>query len=212
MMDNSTSKPTDRSSQPTPMSPMADAPGLKTTLHITGMTCAACSTRVEKGLSRMEGVQQANVNLAIEQATVSYDPKTINVNALRDKVEALGYGTVSESVDLNITGMTCAACSARIEKGLSRLPGVSQANVNLALETGHIEYATGALKPSDITAKIKQMGYGAELQLTQEETKSVRERELQRKKWKWMISALLSIPLLWAMVGHFSFTSGNLCS
>lgn len=208
MMDNSTNKPMDRSSEPTPMPPMADAPGLKTTLHITGMTCAACSTRVEKGLSRMEGVQQANVNLAIEQATVSYDPKTTNVNALRDKVEALGYGTVSESVDLNITGMTCAACSARIEKGLSRLPGVSQANVNLALETGHIEYAAGALKPSDITAKIKQMGYGAELQLTQEETTSVRERELQRKKWKWMISALLSIPLLWAMVGHFSFTSG----
>ncbi|WP_458127137.1 heavy metal translocating P-type ATPase [Paenibacillus sp. Z3-2] len=190
------------------MPPMADAPGLKTTLHITGMTCAACSTRVEKGLSRMEGVQQANVNLAIEQATVSYDPKITNVSALRDKVEALGYGTVTESVDLNITGMTCAACSARIEKGLSRLPGVSQANVNLALETGHVEYAAGALKPSDIIAKIKQMGYGAEPQLTQEETTSVRERELQRKKWKWMISALLSIPLLWAMVGHFSFTSG----
>ncbi len=208
MMDNSTYKPMDGSSQPTPIPPMAEAPGLKATLHITGMTCAACSTRVEKGLTRMEGVHEANVNLAIEQATVSYDPKTTNVNALRDKVEALGYGTVSESVDLNITGMTCAACSARIEKGLSRLPGVSQANVNLALETGHIEYAAGALKPSDITAKIKQMGYGAELQLTQEETTSVRERELQRKKWKWMISALLSIPLLWAMVGHFSFTSG----
>lgn len=181
--------------------------GAQTTLLITGMTCAACSTRIEKGLSRMEGVQQASVNLAIEQASVTYDPKTISVNALRDKVEALGYGTVTESIDLDITGMTCAACSARIEKGLSRLPGVSRANVNLALETGHVEFAAGALKASDITAKIKQLGYGAELQQTQEETSSVRERELQRKKWKWMISALLSIPLLWAMVGHFSFTS-----
>ncbi|WP_416234444.1 heavy metal translocating P-type ATPase [Paenibacillus sp. JNUCC31] len=171
------------------------------------MTCAACSTRIEKGLSRMEGVNQANVNLAIEQATVSYDPKTTNINALRDKVEALGYGTVTESVDLDITGMTCASCSARIEKGLSRLPGVSRANVNLALETGHVEFAAGALKASDITAKIKQLGYGAELQQTQEDTQSVRERELQRKKWKWMISALLSLPLLWAMVGHFSFAS-----
>ncbi|MGO4529962.1 heavy metal translocating P-type ATPase [Paenibacillus sp. 2TAF8] len=194
--------------EPAPTLAPTENSGLKTTLHITGMTCAACSTRVEKGLSRMEGVHQANVNLAIEQATISYDPKTTNVNALRDKVAALGYGTVMESVDLDITGMTCAACSARIEKGLSRLPGVSQANVNLALETGHIEYAAGALKPSDITAKIKQLGYGAELQLTQEESTSVRERELQRKKWKWMISALLSIPLLWAMVAHFSFTSG----
>ncbi|WP_285856250.1 heavy metal translocating P-type ATPase [Paenibacillus illinoisensis] len=181
--------------------------GAQTTLQITGMTCAACSTRIEKGLSRMQGVQQASVNLAIEQASVTYDPKAVSVNALRDKVEALGYGTVTESIDLDITGMTCAACSARIEKGLSRLPGVSRANVNLALETGHVEFAAGALKPSDITAKIKQLGYGAELQQTQEETSSVRERELQRKKWKWMISALLSIPLLWAMVGHFSFTS-----
>ncbi|MCM3174751.1 heavy metal translocating P-type ATPase [Paenibacillus sp. MER 99-2] len=171
------------------------------------MTCAACSTRIEKGLSRMEGVNQANVNLAIEQATVRYDPKVININQLRDKVEALGYGTVTESVDLDITGMTCAACSARIEKGLSRLPGVSRANVNLALETGHVEFTAGALKASDITAKIRQLGYGAELQQTGEETSSARERELQRKKWKWMISAALSIPLLWAMVGHFSFTS-----
>ncbi|PYE47330.1 Cu+-exporting ATPase [Paenibacillus barcinonensis] len=199
---------TNVSEQAEPAHTPAVQPGLKTTLHITGMTCAACSTRVEKGLSRMEGVHEANVNLAIEQATISYDPGRTNVNALRDKVAALGYGTVTESVDLDITGMTCAACSARIEKGLSRLPGVTQANVNLALETGHIEYAAGALKPSDITAKIKQLGYGAELQLTQEESTSVREKELQRKKWKWIISAILSVPLLWAMVGHFSFTSG----
>jgi Cu+-exporting ATPase len=201
-MDKSSAMENTSASEPSP-----EAAGLQTTLQITGMTCAACSTRIEKGLSRMEGVNQANVNLAIEQATVSYDPKTTNINALRDKVEALGYGTVTESVDLDITGMTCAACSARIEKGLSRLPGVTRANVNLALEKGHVEYVAGALKASDITAKIKQLGYGAELQQTQEETKSVRERELQRKKWKWMISALLSLPLLWAMVGHFSFTS-----
>ncbi|WP_440115685.1 heavy metal translocating P-type ATPase [Paenibacillus sp. QZ-Y1] len=197
---------TENASAPEPLT-SPESKGLQTTLQITGMTCAACSTRIEKGLSKMEGVNQANVNLAIEQANVTYDPKTTNINALRDKVEALGYGTVTESVDLNITGMTCAACSARIEKGLSRLPGVSRANVNLALETGRVEFAAGALKASDITAKIKQLGYGAELQQTQEETQSVRERELQRKKWKWMISALLSLPLLWAMVGHFSFTT-----
>ncbi|HFL3236880.1 TPA: cation transporter, partial [Clostridioides difficile] len=65
--------------------------GVQTTLQITGMTCAACSSRIEKGLSRMEGVNQANVNLATEQATISYDPKMVNVSSLRDKVEALGY-------------------------------------------------------------------------------------------------------------------------
>ncbi len=101
-----------------------DDPALwQTTLLIKGMTCAACSSRIEKGLSRMEGVQQANVNLAMEKATISYDPANIGIHDFRNKVEALGFQTVTESVDLNITGMTCAACSARIEKGLTKLPG-----------------------------------------------------------------------------------------
>ncbi|MFM9277106.1 heavy metal translocating P-type ATPase [Paenibacillus sp. p-8] len=179
----------------------------QTTLQIKGMTCAACSARIEKGLSRMEGVLHANVNLALEKATVSYDPVTVGVNNLREKVEALGFETITESVDLYITGMTCAACSARIEKGLSRLPGVSRAHVNLALETGHVEYAAGTLRASDLIFQIRQLGYTAKLKETEEETISLREQELQRKKWKWILSAILSFPLLWAMAGHFSFTS-----
>ncbi|GGH50007.1 copper-translocating P-type ATPase [Paenibacillus silvae] len=179
----------------------------QTTLHIKGMTCAACSARIEKGLSRMEGVQQANVNLTMEKATISYDPAHIGIDDFQNKVEALGFQTVTESVDLNITGMTCAACSARIEKGLSKLPGVSRANVNLALETGHVEYVSGTLKGSDLIHKIRQLGFTAQLKETEEETVSLREQEIQRKKWNWILSAILSLPLLWAMAGHFSFTS-----
>ena len=185
-----------------------DPPAMwQTTLQIKGMTCAACSARIEKGLSRLEGVQQAHVNLAMEKATISYNPVNIGVNDFREKVESLGFETVTESVDLNITGMTCAACSARIEKGLSRLPGVSRANVNLALETGHVEYISGTLKGSDLIHKIRQLGFTAQLKETEEETLSLREQELQRKKWNWILSAILSFPLLWAMLGHFSFTS-----
>ncbi|MCM3784656.1 heavy metal translocating P-type ATPase [Neobacillus mesonae] len=177
------------------------------TLHITGMTCAACSARIEKGLSRMEGVHKANVNLALEQASVSYDPNVIQVITLRDKVESLGYGTVVERVDLDITGMTCAACATRIEKGLSRMPGVAKANVNLALETAHVEYDANETAPEDFVRKVEQLGYGALLQKSKEDLADIRQKELDRKKWKWIISAILSVPLLWAMVGHFTFTS-----
>lgn len=159
-----------------------DHPALwQTTLNIKGMTCAACSARIEKGLSRMEGVQQANVNLAMEKATISYDPANIGIHDFRNKVEALGFQTVTESVDLNITGMTCAACSARIEKGLSKLPGVSRANVNLALETGHVEYVSGTLKGSDLIHKIRQLGFTAHLKETEEETVSCENRNYSEK-------------------------------
>jgi Cu+-exporting ATPase len=180
----------------------------QTTLHITGMTCAACATRIEKGLNRMEGVAKANVNLALEQATVTFDPEVTNLQDLRDKIGSLGYGTAVEQADFDITGMTCAACATRIERGLSRMPGVTLASVNLALETAHVEYMPGTVSSGDIVKKVEQLGYGAVPQTEGTDISDMRRREIRRKQWKWMISAILSLPLLWAMVGHFSFTSG----
>ena len=112
----------------------------QTTLQITGMTCATCATRIEKGLKKIDGVTDANVNLALEKAAVTYDPKLTNVSEMEGKIVQLGYDTVKEAVELQITGMTCAACATRIEKGLNKLSGVTGANVNLALETAHVEY------------------------------------------------------------------------
>ncbi|QDY85248.1 copper-translocating P-type ATPase [Paenibacillus polymyxa] len=178
-----------------------------TTLHITGMSCAACASRIEKGLNRIDGVAHANVNLALEQASISYDPKQVEIPEFRDKIASLGFGTVSEEANLNVTGMTCAACAARIEKGLNRIPGVTGATVNLAMETAHVEYAAGSTTVSDLVSKIEQLGYGAIPQSAEDNIADVRSKDIQRKKWKWMISAVLSLPLLWAMVAHFSFTS-----
>ncbi|KJD45446.1 heavy metal translocating P-type ATPase [Paenibacillus terrae] len=179
----------------------------QTTLHITGMSCAACASRIEKGLNRIDGVAQANVNLALEQASISYDPKQADIPDFRDKIASLGFGTVSEEANLNVTGMTCAACATRIEKGLNRMPGVTGATVNLAMETAHVEYAAGSIAVSDLVSKIEQLGYGAIPQSAEDNIADVRSKDLNRKKWKWIVSAVLSLPLLWAMVTHFSFTS-----
>lgn len=180
----------------------------QSSMQITGMTCAACAARIEKGLSRMDGVAQANVNLALERATITYDPAKITPEALESKVEALGYGIARQSVDLAVGGMTCAACAARIEKGLSRMPGVVTANVNLALETAHVEWGGGEITAEDLIRKITQLGYTASLK---EEggggREDQRKREIGHKKLVFWISAALSFPLLWSMVGHFSWTS-----
>ncbi|WP_328801549.1 heavy metal translocating P-type ATPase [Paenibacillus sp. LX16] len=179
----------------------------QTTLHITGMSCAACASRIEKGLNRIDGVAQANVNLALEQASISYDPKQVEIPEFRDKIASLGFGTVSEEANLNVTGMTCAACATRIEKGLNRMPGVTGATVNLAMETAHVEYAAGSIAVGDLVSKIEQLGYGAIPQSAEDNIADVRSKDIRRKKWKWIVSAVLSFPLLWAMVAHFSFTS-----
>lgn len=180
----------------------------ETTFNITGMTCAACSTRIEKGLNKMEGVEQANVNLALEKSTISYNPNKINPEELQQKIEKLGYGVSMDVAEFNITGMTCAACSTRIEKGLNKMEGVSNATVNLALETATITYNPGSVSQSDIIAKVGKLGYGAERkQDKQNEELDHRQRAIQKQKWKFIISAMLSLPLLWTMVGHFSFTS-----
>ncbi|NBI31095.1 heavy metal translocating P-type ATPase [Chengkuizengella marina] len=179
----------------------------QTSLQITGMTCAACANRIEKGLKKIEGVNATNVNFTLEKASVSYDPTKVNYNQLEQKVEKLGYGTVKSSVDFNISGMTCAACANRIEKGLNKIPGVINANVNFALESAHVEYSSDEVSIKDMIQKVEKLGYKAIQKEEQGKGEDYRAKEIKRQKLKFIVSAILSFPLLWAMVSHFSFTS-----
>ncbi|MGN7356495.1 heavy metal translocating P-type ATPase [Paenibacillus sp. SAF-054] len=179
----------------------------QSTLQITGMTCASCASRIEKGLSKMEGVESANVNFALERASVSYDPDKVNASDLETTIQKLGYGTAKEVSHFKLEGMTCAACANRIEKGLGKLPGVTRASVNFAMETATVEYAPGEVTVSDMQNKVKQLGYKAVTADQEEGSQANRKSGIRSQKRKLLISAILSLPLLWAMVAHFSFTS-----
>lgn len=176
-------------------------------IGITGMTCAACATRIEKGLNKMEGVEQASVNLALEKSSIKYDSSILSETDFEKKIEALGYGVVKQKAEFEITGMTCAACSTRIEKGLNKMEGVMAANVNLALERATIEFNPSEITIADILAKVEKLGYGAHQKQDEKEQIDYREKHIKDQQWKFIISAILSLPLLWTMVGHFSFTS-----
>ncbi|MCY9667339.1 heavy metal translocating P-type ATPase [Paenibacillus alginolyticus] len=176
-------------------------------LQITGMTCAACANRIEKGLKKLEGVAEANVNFALEKASVRYNPNQISVSAMEEKILDLGYSTVKDTVDFNIVGMTCAACATRIEKGLNKMSGVSKATVNLALETAHIEYSAAEVSVSDMVKKVDQLGYKVIRKEEVEAKGDYKQKEIRHKKIQLAVSAILSLPLLWAMVSHFTFTS-----
>ena len=174
-------------------------------LKISGMTCAACSARIEKGLSKLAGVEKAAVNLASEKAVVTYDPAQINPEVMAEKIHDLGYEVVKDKVEFAITGMTCAACAARIEKGLQKLPGVYGANVNLATEKAVVEYNSSELTITEMQAKVRQLGYEAhnmEDAQGADREKDLREAEISNQKKRFLLSAVLSFPLLLAMIGH----------
>lgn len=179
----------------------------ETNLQISGMTCASCALRIEKGLNKLEGVETATVNLALERSAIKYDPQKLKVEDIEKKIRDLGYDVVTEKAEFDITGMTCAACSTRIEKGLNKLDGVVKANVNLALEKATVEYNGSVLTPSDIINRVEKLGYGARVKENVKETNDHRQKEISKQTGKFIFSAILSLPLLWAMVGHFSFTS-----
>lgn len=182
---------------------------LESQFQITGMTCAACATRIEKGLKKMDGVSEANVNLALEKATVKFDAATMNQTDIQNKIKALGYDVITDKTELVLTGMTCAACATRIEKGLNKMDGILNATVNLALEKASIEYNPAIVSPKDMTQRVEKLGYGARIKSEDNEKEAVdhRLKEIEKQQGRFIFSMILSIPLLWAMVGHFSFTS-----
>lgn len=187
---------------------MGDAALKEVHLPISGMTCAACSSRIEKGLNKLDGVQEASVNLALEKAAIKYNPDVTSVEAFEKKIEDLGYAVVLEKAEFELLGMTCAACSGRIEKGLNKLPGVKQAVVNLALETGTVEFNPEQVSVQEMIKKVENLGYQAKVKTDKDqEIEGYREKEIEKQKGKFVFSLILSIPLFWSMVGHFEFTS-----
>ncbi len=178
------------------------------TIKIAGMSCAACALRIEKGLSKLEGVQSANVNFAMERATVEFDNAKVSTDKIEEIIDKLGYSVIKETeknankADLKITGMSCAACSARIEKQLSKLSGVSKANVNLTTEKATVEFDPSEIKISEIIKAVESIGYGAQKaeDLTQDREKAEREKEIKKLKTTLIASIILSSPLLLAMI------------
>jgi P-type Cu+ transporter len=166
-------------------------------LPIEGMTCASCVNRVEKALNRVPGVRAASVNLATECATVQMD-SPVAVQALNRAVEDAGYVVALDEVGLRIDGMTCASCVARVEKALLRVPGVQQAQVNLATEVATLKRVRGTAPLAELLRAIADAGYTAHDMAA---PAGPVPRQGLSDGAKVVLSALLSAPLVLPMLG-----------
>ena len=176
----------------------------KINIDISGMTCAACSARVEKALKKKEGVTSAVVNLLGQKATIEFNTEQVKPIELIKTIEKAGYEVPTMSKTLLIEGMTCAACSTRVDKVLNKIDGIIKANVNLSTNKAIVEFPSGLITDEELVKIIDKAGYKAEVEIERDldREKELREKEIKSLKTSFIISAILSIPLFSAMFFH----------
>src|SRR5690554_1178893 len=169
-------------------------------LGVRGMTCANCTGRVERALSKVAGVEDASVNLATERATVRFDPDQTDVATLLQAVAGAGYSPVTEQASLSVGGMTCANCVSRVERGLKKLDGVLDASVNLATERATVTFVPGVISGAALAAAVTGAGYEVRETLGSSERVDVerqaREEEARVLRRDVLISAAFTLPLM----------------
>lgn len=168
-------------------------------LPVEGMTCASCVGRVERALKAVPGVQTAAVNLATERADITFSSLADPQAAVR-AIESAGYAVREETTELGIEEMTCASCVGRVEKALRQIPGVIEANVNLATERARVRHSTGIVTTAMLEAAVEQAGYKA--RRLSAATTSAGDRDNERRESEarglrrsLLIAALLTLPV-----------------
>jgi len=176
---------------------------LNISFSIEGMSCAACSSRVERLLKKQPAVLEANVNLATEKASVSYDSQQISLLELFDLIRDIGFTPLSELCELQIDGMSCAACVGRVERTLLKQPGVVTASVNLATERAQIEFLPQSNNIARLCAVIEKLGFQAKsaTSIAPSEVQAGRDQLLSQLKKQLYWALFLTLPLMLIAMG-----------
>jgi P-type Cu+ transporter len=159
------------------------------------MTCTSCVRRIEQALEKKEGVAKASVNFAAEKTSVVYDPAVMNPDELIGAIRDAGYDADVRETSFGVTGMTCASCVGRVERALKKVPGVLEANVNLANEKATVRYFAGEVEHRDLEMAIEGAGYGL---VRGEEFSAEDSHESEYKKLKsdFLLAAALTALIL----------------
>jgi Cu+-exporting ATPase len=171
----------------------------KIDLPVIGMSCASCVTRIEKGLSNLPGVSEAQVNFAAQRATIVYNPAQAEPGDMIRTVSELGYGTNAQKVVLPVQGMTCASCVSRVQTALNQVPGVIDATVNFATEKATVQYIPSLVGVKDLARATEAVGYKL-LQVNEthesvDEEKQTRVAEFKKLRSKLIAGLLLVVPI-----------------
>ncbi len=172
---------------------------------IEGMTCSACANRVERAISKLEGVEKVNVNFATETLTVDFNKENLNSHKIEEAVVKAGYGVKKnvKTYNFKVEGMTCSACANRVERVTKKLDGVENATVNFATEKLTIKVNEDEISYGDIKAAVDKAGYKLIKEEVKDKEKQGEEKSEASKLLTRFISSLIfTVPLLIITMGH----------
>jgi len=168
------------------------------------MTCASCAAAVQRTVSKLDGVKRAEVNLSTEKLTLELNTD-LDFKTIQQAVEKAGYGLVEPTqirqVDLDIEGMTCASCSAAVERAIKKQNGVQSINVNLTTNKATLSYDPSLVKLSTIKQAVEKAGYKAN-DIQVEENDNRKELALKQLTFKLVLASIFALPLLYLAMGH----------
>jgi Cu+-exporting ATPase len=179
-------------------------------LNVTGMTCAACARRIERALSKEAGVRSAGVNFATARATVEYDPAVTDGGRLVQTIKGVGYGTTGAArAEFVVDDSARPSGSAQqLEKHLRGLGGVVSASFNLGTMEVRVEYLPGTTDPRALKRRIEEFGYRAREvsgeggAAAEDSEAAAREAEYRDLRRKFLVAAVLSLPVLVVAMSH----------
>lgn len=175
--------------------------------QLGGVTCQVCVNKIEKKLSKLEGVNEAVVNFSNEKLIVEYDEKILENEKIKEIVKKLGYEIEEindyKEVELDISGITCQVCVNKIEKKVGKLEGVSEIVVNLANSRGKVIYDSEKIKLSEILEVIKKLGYDGKKHEELEEDSRALENEkiLKREFLEFKLAIFFSAIVFYISMG-----------
>ena len=175
---------------------------------IEGMTCASCSSAVERVTRKLIGVVSSEVNLTTNKMTIEYDEKQVSSKDIIQKVINAGFGAVLEirnkEITMYVEGMTCASCSSAVEKVTRKLLGVQLSEVNLTTNKIRVIYSPDKVKLADIKNAIIKAGFTPK-DLEREDSKEEMTKEqksLRASKNRLIRTIAIALPLLYISMGH----------
>ena len=189
------------------------------TLPITGMTCANCVATVERNLKKLDGVNQAIVNLSSERATVEFDSVKLGLPEMIARVQRAGYGVATGEADLVIKRLSDDNDSRRLEKALLKIEGIVEAQVNYANAKARVQYVPTVVTQVEIRSAIASAGFESlELGGAAEDAEAkAREHEIRSQYNMLLLGLVFTLPLfLYSMAmdfglipeaGHDSFSA-----
>ena len=172
-------------------------------MKIEGMTCSACANRVEKVVSKLDGVNKASVNFATETLSVEYETRKVTEQNIQEAVEKAGYKIHKnmKTYTVDVKGMTCSACANRIEKVTGKILGVENSTVNFATEKLTVTLDENQVTYGQIKAAVEKSGYEI-IKEEQKETEVKTKDESSKLLTRFIVSLIFAVPLLIISMGH----------